>query len=251
MSVLQTISRIANRNSPTILTVVGTVGVFATAVLTGKATLEAAEKIRHLEKTVDRPLTNAEIVEVSWRYFIPPIMLAIGTSAAIIGVNAIHAKRTTALLSAYSITDTAFREYRSKVSDIIGEKRELAMREEIAADQIRKNPPPENRETIIIGSGTVLCYEVSTGRYFWSDMERIRQAQNTINARIIHDMSASQNEFYSLIGIPETPLGDQLGWNLDHMMEIVFGSELDPEGRPCLSMDYRIAPCTNYYKFNF
>ena len=250
MSVLKAISTIVTRNAPTILTVVGTAGVFATAVLTGKATLEAAEKVKHLEKTVERKLTKMEIVEVSWRYFLPPAILAVGTCAAIIGVNSIHTKRATALLSAYTITDTAFREYQHKVADILGDKRELAMREEIASDHIRKNPPPENRETIIIGSGTVLCLEVSTGRYFWSDMERIRQAQNTINHRIIHDMSASQNEFYSLIGIPETPLGDQLGWNLDNLMEIVFGSDLDPEGRPCLSMDYRVSPKTNYYKLH-
>ena len=250
MSVLQTISSIANRNAPTILTVVGTAGVFATAVLTGKATLEAADKIRKLENTIDRPLTKVEIIQVSWRYFIPPAMLAIGTSAAIIGMHSIHMKRATALLSAYSITDTAFREYQSKVANVLGEKKEHALREEIAAEQIRKNPPPENRETIVIGSGTVLCLEVSTGRYFWSDMEKIRQAQNTINARIIHDMSASQNEFYSLIGIPQTPVGDQLGWNIDSMMDIVFGSELDPDGKPCLSVDYRVAPRSDYYKLH-
>lgn len=250
MSVLSTISSIANRNAPTILTVVGTIGVFATAVLTGKATLEAAEKVRHIERTVERPLTKVEIIEVSWRYFIPPAMLAIGTTAAIIGMHNIHSKRATALLSAYSITDTAFREYQHKVANILGDKKEHSLREEIAAEQIRKNPPPENRETVIIGNGTVLCLEVTTGRYFWSDYERIRKAENTINAQLIHEMSASQNEFYSLIGIPQTSVGDLLGWNVDHLMEIVFGCELDPDNKPCLSIDYRVSPRTDYYKLN-
>lgn len=250
MSILQTISSIANRNAPTILTVVGTIGVFATAVLTGKATLEAADRVRNLEKNIDSRLTKIEILEVSWRYFIPPAMMAIGTSAAIIGMHSIHAKRATALLSAYSITDTAFREYQSKVAGVLGEKKEYALREEIAADQIRKNPPPENHETIIIGDGTVMCLEVSSGRYFWSDIETIRKAQNTINSRIFHDMSASMNEFYSLIGIPQTPVGDQLGWNVDHEMDIIFGAALDPKNRPCLSMDYRIAPRTDYYNLH-
>jgi hypothetical protein len=250
MSVLNTISSIANRNAPTILTVVGTIGVFATAVLTGKATLEAAEKVRHVEKTVERRLTNVEIIEVSWRYFIPPAMLAIGTTAAIIGMHSIHAKRATALLSAYSITDTAFREYQHKVTDILGDKKERTLREEIAADQIRKNPPPENREVIIIGNGTVMCLEISTGRYFWSDYESIRKAENTINAQLIHEMSASQNEFYSLIGIPQTSIGDMLGWNVDHLMEITYGCELDPDHKPCLAIDYRVAPRTDYYKLH-
>lgn len=250
MHVLQAVSNIVNRNAPTILTVAGTAGVFATAILTGKATLEAADKVRHVEKTIERSLTTVEILEVSWRYFIPPVVLAIGTTSAIIGLNSIHTKRATALLSAYSITDTAFREYQSKVAGVLGEKKERSLREEIAADQIRKNPPPENRETIIIGSGDVLCLEVTTGRYFWSDMEKIRQAENTINRRLINDMSASQNEFYSLIGIPQTSLGDQLGWNVDQMMEIIFGSALDPKGQPCLSIDYRVAPRTDYYKLN-
>lgn len=250
MSVLQTVSGIVNRNAPTILTIVGTVGVFATAVLTGKATLEAAEKVRHIEKTVERPLTKVEIIEVSWRYFIPPAMLAVGTVAAIIGMHSIHSRRATALLSAYSITDTAFREYQHKVATILGDKKEHSLREEIAAEQIRKNPPPENREVIIIGNGTVMCLEVSTGRYFWSDYESIRRAENTINAQLIHEMSASQNEFYSLIGIPQTSIGDMLGWNVDNLMEIVYGCELDPDKKPCLSIDYRVAPRTDYFNLH-
>lgn len=250
MNVLQTISNVVNKNAPTILTVVGTAGIFVTAVLTGKATLEAADRVKHVERSIDRPLTKLEIIEVSWKYFIPPVIIAVGTSAAVIGMHSIHSKRAAALFSAYSITDTAFREYQSKVANVLGEKKERSLREEIAADQIRKNPPPENRETVVIGSGTVLCLETTTGRYFWSTMEKILQAQNTINARIIHDMYASQNDFYSLIGIPTTSLGDQLGWNIDAMMEIVFGSELDPENRPCLSVDYRVAPRSDYYKFH-
>lgn len=250
MNVLQTISGVVNRNSPTILTVAGVVGVFATAVLTGKATLEAADKVRHIERSIDRQLTVVEVIEVSWRYFVPPAMLAIGTTAAIVGMHSIHTKRASALLSAYTITDTAFREYQSKVTDVLGEKKERGLREEIAAEQIRKNPPPENREMVFIGSGDVLCLETATGRYFWSTMEKIKQAQNTINARIIHNMYASQNEFYTLIGIPGTTLGDQLGWNVDSMMEVVFGSELDPDDKPCLAVDYRIAPRSDYYKLH-
>lgn len=249
MNVLRTIASFTDRNSPVLLTVAGTVGIFATAILTGKATLEAADKVRRLETNIDRPLTKVEILEVSWRYFIPPAMVALGTTAAVIGMHNIHTKRATALLSAYTITDTALREYQSKVVNVLGEKKERALREEIAAEKIRENPPV-NRETVIIGRGDVLCVETTTMRYFWSDMEKIRQAQNTINARIIHDMYASQNDFYNLIGIPTTTLGDQLGWNVDSMMEVVFGSELDPEGKPCLAIDYRVSPRSDYWKLH-
>lgn len=250
MNVLQAVSNIVNRNAPVILTVVSTAGVFATAVLAGKATLEASDRVRELEKHIDRDLSIREIVEVSWKYYIPTAILAVSTSAAIIGMHSIHTKRATALFSAYTLTDTAFKEYQSKVSGVLGEKKERALREQIAAEQIKKSPPPENRETVVIGNGTVLCLETSTGRYFWSTVEKILQAQNTINARIIHDMYASQNDFYSLIGLPTTTLGDQLGWTIDAMMEVVFGSELDPENRPCLAVDYRISPRSDYYKLH-
>lgn len=250
MNALQTISNIASRNAPTILTVAGSIGVFATAILTGKATLEAADRVRHLEKTVERPLTKKEIVEVSWRYFIPPAMLAVGTTAAIVGMHSIHTKRAAALLSAYSLTDTAFREYQAKVADVLGERKERAVREQVAADKITNNPPPDNREAVLLGNGTVLCYESTTGRYFWSDKETIRRAENDINARIIHDMYVSQNEFYSLIGLPATESGDLLGWNIDSMLEIVYGSALDQKGVPCMSIDYRIAPRSDYFRLH-
>ena len=250
MSALQIISKGANRNAPVILTVMGTAGIFVTAILTGKATLEAIDKVQKYEAELRSPLTKLEIVQTTWHFFIPPAIMAVGTSAAVIGMHGIHTKRATAILSAYNLTDSAFREYRSKVTNVLGERKELDIREELATDHFQKNPPPENRETVIIGEGSVLCLETATGRYFWSDMEKIKQAQNTINAQIIHNMYASQNEFYNLLGIPTTTLGDQLGWNVDALLEIVFGSELDPNGRPCLAMDYQVAPSSHYYKLH-
>ncbi len=91
---------------------------------------------------------------------------------------------------------------------------------------------------IIVGNGTVLCCELYTNRYFRSDMESLRKAQNDINAMIISDLYVTLDEFYNLIGLPYTSKSSDLGWNFDKLMELQFSTVLSEGGEPCLAFDY-------------
>ena len=69
-------------NSPVLLTSVGVAGTIATAVLTGKASFEAAKIIDEVENnpltTTDYALETKEKVELVWKLYIPPAIVGAG-----------------------------------------------------------------------------------------------------------------------------------------------------------------------------
>ena len=59
----------------------------------------------------------------------------------------------------------------------------------------------------------------------------------------------SLNDFYYEIALPETKLGDELGWHIDNgLVDLRFSSQLAEDGTPCLVIDYQIAPKYDYIK---
>lgn len=101
----------------------------------------------------------------------------------------------------------------------------------------------------ITEKGNTLCYDVVSGRYFRSDIDKIKKAENELNHRMISEMYISLNEFYYEVGLPRTSIGDELGWNIDGgLIGLEFSSQLAEDGTPCLVIDYGIAPRYEYEK---
>ena len=70
-----------------------------------------------------------------------------------------------------------------------------------------------------------------------------------MNAQLINDWYVSLNDFYELLGLPYSEMGDLLGWNMDlGLVEINFSSQLTEDQRPCLVLDYYVAPKYDFTK---
>ncbi len=220
-------------NSPEILTALGVSGVVTTSYLTAKASFEAAG---HLSEESPH-LTFKERAKMVWKCYIPAGVSGALTIGCIIGASKTHGSRTTAAVTAYSLTEKAFSEYREKVVEQVGKGKEQTIRDEIAQDHVTNNPTT-SREVIIAGTGTVLCCELFTNRYFRSDMEALRKAQNDINSRVMNDLYVTLDEFYDLVGLPYTSISSGVGWDLDKLMELKFTTVLSENGEPCLAFDY-------------
>ena len=96
---------------------------------------------------------------------------------------------------------------------------------------------------VITGKGEVLCYDAISGRYFKSDVDKIRKAENILNKKLMNDMYCSLNDFYDLVGLPFTQLGFELGWNVnDSLVEIEFSTQLSEDDIPCVVVDYSVTP---------
>lgn len=245
------------RKAPEILTGIGIAGMATTVVLAVKATPKAMELIEQRELEIAerddtdiRNLTAIETVKTAWKPYVPALLTGLGSTACLIGGISVSARRTAALATAYKISETALSEYKEKMIEVVGEKKAQAIKEKIDGEKLEKDPVSK-REIIITEKGNTLCYDMLSGRYFKSDIEKIKKAVNEINRQLTYDFYVSLNEFYDELGLPDTKLGGELGWNLDDgLVEPSFSSQIADDGTPCIVLDYNVAPRYNYYKFN-
>jgi Family of unknown function (DUF6353) len=246
---LNNVGQFTKQNSPTILSAVAVGGVVATAILAVRATPKAVRRIEQLEDHGELRVSRTEKVKETWTLYIPAGLSGLATVGCIIGANAIGTRRNAALLAAYTLVDSTFREYKDKVVEKLGEAREQhEIGDSIMQDRIDKNSP--SSEVIIMAGGDQLCYDSLTGRYFKSDIETLRRAENEINRRIIAgDMYASQNEFYEQVKLPNVDIGDELGWNIDNPIKLIFSSHLNEcSGEPALAVRYEKLPVRDFGK---
>ena len=231
---------VISRNSPAILTGFGCAGVLTTAILTGRATLRASEILKM--EAPDEQLPATEIVKLTWKVFIPPVLVGASSIACIIGANTINTHRNAALAALYSLSETAFREYKEKVVEEIGRNKELKVRDSIAQDRVTTNPVGD-RTIIFTGNGEVLCYDALCDRYFKSSAEKIRQQVLELNEDLRNEMWLDLNDLYYAIGLPSTKLGNQVGFDIDKgYIQVDYTGTLTPEGQPCLSIDMTVYP---------
>lgn len=239
------VEKYAIDNSPSILTGIAAVGTVATAYLTGTATVKATRILnREMPADVDRFQDKVKLV---WMEYIPPVIAGAFTITCIIGANKIGSRRAAAVAAAYSLSEKAFVEYKEKVLEKIGDKKEQKVRDEIAQDRVDKDPVT-TREVIITGNGDVMCYDSLTGRYFLSNMESIRKAENEINKQILDFGYASLSEFYDKIGLSPTAFSEEVGWKYEGMLEVQFSTVISDDGKPCISIQYMTAPVRNYFR---
>lgn len=247
------------KHSPEILTGIGIAGMVTTTILAVKATPKALRLIEEEKKQVakDFGMSSSNTVKLSagdtfkatWKCYIPAAITGVTSIACLIGASSVHLKRNTALAAAYKISETALVEYKEKVVETIGEKKEKKIRDALAKDKLTK-APAETTSVIITGNGETLCMDYYTGRKFKSDIEKIKKAVNEINRRMTYDHYASVNDFYSEIGLEGIGLGNELGWNLDGgLLEIYPSAQLDSDGTPCLVITFNIEPKYEFDKF--
>lgn len=241
----KTATKAVSDNSPAILTGFAVAGTFTTALFTAKASSRAT--LRLLELDYDGDFTPKEQVQATWRFYIPAVSMGVATTACILGAHSIHTRRNAAIMTAYSLTDKAFQEYKEKIVETIGEKKEGEARDAISKDRLDSTPLNKG-DVVVLNSGRSLCYDEVTGRYFKSDMETIRRAVNNINQQCNNEAYASQNDFYREIGLDPIAIGEELGWRSDHHLDIRFTSHISGDGEPCLALDYRVGPIRGYYK---
>ena len=241
--------RSISKHSPEILTGIGIAGMITSTVLAVKATPKAVQIIEEEKKEKEtEKLPPKDIVKITWKCYIPSAVTCAASVACLIGARSVQSKRTAALATAYKLSETALNDYREKVIETIGEKKEKTIRDEVAKEQVKRDPV-STREIILTEKGNTLCYDVISGRYFKSDIDKIKRAENELNKKLLSEMYLSLNEFYDALGLKPTSLGNELGWNLDDgLIDIHFSSQIADNDTPCVVVDYHIAPRYGYEK---
>ena len=195
-----------HRHSSTILTCIGGAGVVATAVLAVKATPKALKRLDEAKEEKGEDLTKLETVKVAGPAYIPSILVGASTIACIFGANALNKRKQAALMSAYALLNTSFREYKNKVSELYGEEATDNVKTEIAKDRYEETD-------VTVEDDKQLFYDSFSGRYFNSTLADVQRAEYQVNRDLVMRDYVSLSEFYEHLGIPTIPSDKELGWS--------------------------------------
>lgn len=244
------------RNSSTILTCVGAVGVVATAVMAVKATPKVLTLIENAKEEKGEELTKWETVKIAGPSYIPAVITGAATVACIFGANVISQRQQATLMSAYALLDSSYKEYKNKVDELYGEEAGKRIREEIAKDKYAGDGS-------LTDDSKELFYDFYSGRYFESTKEAVMQSQYETNRKLFVNCAVGLNEYYELVGLETLPEYEDIGWACGQMDEmywhpwIEFGheemtidSDLDGyEGLECTVIYLPMEPVMGYLEY--
>jgi hypothetical protein len=168
-------------------------------------------------------LTKLEVVRVAGPTYIPTIAMGVGTLACIFGANVLNKNQQAAMVSAYALLDSSYKDYKKKVEELYGEEADRQVVEAIAKDKY------DEEESVESSDNTQLFYDEFSGRYFESTMEKVIAAEYAINRKISLWGGADLNEFYEALDIPQVDYGKYLGWSSGYLMESIWCDWLDFE----------------------
>lgn len=228
----------AGKNAPIILIGCGIAGFIATAVTTHRAAVKATKVIEEQELK-----TPKEKIKGTWKYYVTPTLLGVGSAAFIIAGTVQHQRRLAALAALCSASETALKEFKEGAHKMLGDSKSEKLQDAIAGDKIENNPPSDEIISKAMDNGKTLCYDMFLGRPFLSSIDDIKRAMNDLNSSIIHSEAVSLNEWYAELDSDLVSFGDNVGWDVDNLIDINFSSKLY-KNTPIVAVSFKNNPKT-------
>lgn len=202
------ITSFLKKNAGAILTVIGAVGVVATAVMSAKATPKAIELLEEAEAEKGEELTLTEKVLTAAPAYIPSAGIGVATLVCIFGANVLTMKQQATLASAYALLNRSYATYKQKAGEFYGDDANAKICTAVAEEQRTKSKFEPSDEKLTF-------YLMDCDRYFESTKEEVLSAEYHFNRNFILRGYANLNELYEFLGLPKTEEGEQLGWSID------------------------------------
>lgn len=242
-----------NQKSSGILTGLALVGLCVTVYKAYKAGPVIKSIIEEKKKDLrdtdpEDKKTKNKVVKEAVKEVVPvvaPVVVGtVLTSACILGSNTISSKKIAVLSAGYTLAEKSLDDLNGKMKEVLGEKKAREVKDAIVADKMKEAGPVNESKVIITGNGDVLCKDLYSGRYFRSNADRIGRAIRELSADCQSEMYVELNDLYTLLGIPNIPLGSDLGWTVDDLVRgelpITISAQISEDGQPCLCLDYDI-----------
>ena len=247
-TVYLSLKEVIKANSTTIMIGAGIVTMGCACVLGAKNAIKANELLKAKKEELEtEKLTVEQTVKTVWKECVPPVLLFGAGAGLILAGHKIDIRKGAAFAAAYTISETAKKELEEAAVEVIGEKKFDEIKSKVNEKVLEKDPIGEDKPVIVTGTGNTLCYDKISGRYFESNIERIKAIINELNKRLLDEGYVRLNDFYDYFPeLDEIAIGDDLGWQTDKgLIEADFDAKIAKDGRPCIVIDFRIQP-----KFN-
>ena len=236
------------KHEPEILMGMGISGLIFSTVWAVRATFKASKAIRDYKESKQiEKLTSKEIFKLTWRHYLPVVASTALSIPCVIAGNRVSNKRYAALATAYTISEAALHEYQESTREIVGEKKARQIQENIDAKKIEDTYKGTN-QIILTGNGESLFFEPLSGRYFKSNWNDIAKIANELNSTALSDVNGqiTLNEWFNRLGLEDTTLGDEIGWQLRNgprdLIDIEISSHITKDNVPCGAISYKKEP---------
>lgn len=249
MSNLLTKSQVfLKRNSGTILTCVGAVGVVATTVTAVKATPKAVLLLEKAKKEKGEELTKLEVVKIAGPSYIPAAIIGASTLACIFGANVLNKHSQASVMSAYALVNGAYKDYKSKVDELYGKDAGAQVRAGIAKDKYEDQPIKS------VDDGDMLYYDFYSGRYFEATPAQVKTAEYELNRKLTMDDCAYLNEWYYLLDLEPLEHGLDFGWSTCANSDMYWQTWVDfhhekvvmDDGLECIIVSFNQEPYADF-----
>lgn len=247
-TICSSLKEVIKANSTTIMIGFGVVTMGAACVLGAKNAIKANELIKERKEVTGKEnLSAKETIETVWKECLPPALLFATGAGLVLAGHKIDIRKSAAFAAAYTISETAKKELEDAAVEMIGEKKFNEIKSKVNEKVLEKDPITDDKPVIVTGTGNTLCYDKISGRYFESNIERIKAIINELNKRLLDEGYVRLNDFYDYFPeLDEIAIGDDLGWQTDKgLIEANFDAKIAKDGRPCIVIDFRVQP-----KFN-
>ena len=171
------------RHAPSILTGVG-IGGFITATV--MAVRETPKYYEERTATGEEKLPiKDEALLVGKHYW--PAAIVVGTSAAcVLLANRMNLQRQAALAAACSVSETMLKNYKAKVTEVLGPKEEQKqISHAIHSDYNKEHEEEIKQHQELYPIRTQIIRDEYSGTYFYLTVEDVREAVNVFNGRLI------------------------------------------------------------------
>lgn len=241
------IKKFLNKNSNIIAAAAAIGGVASVAYFAARDTRKADQillraQVKAMEEGTTIPKRASEKFAVTWKCYIPTAISMGVTVSSILALNYLGERRVAAASAAVALSEAAFSNYRNKVIERLGDE-EAEVYKSAKAEPLQKRT---ESTMVIVGDDDVLFMDEHSGRYFRSNVTKIREAVNETNAEIFNSVYVSLADFYDRIGLEPTPESDEIGWNSDCLMAVSFEPIMAENNKPALLMSYDARPFGGY-----
>ena len=227
------VSAKAQQNSPHILFGAGIVLMGATVVTACAATLKVEKVLDEHKQHVDWADQNAENEKIDPRkekavayavtarkltvLYGPSVILGVSSVVCLTQSHRIMNKRNAALTAAYAGLDKAFKKYRERVSDEIGEDREREIYADVQSTtrKVDGKKVVEKRVSGKGGSPYARFFDEHNRNWASNGDYRVgflRLQQNWLNDQLNAKGIVFLNEAYDILGLEKTEAGQYVGW---------------------------------------
>lgn len=206
--------RFGRKYLPSFLTGAGVICLLATGYFGYKAGKEV-QLSKEMFKEADLwPDDKLEQFKLTWRSYLPLILVGGAGVACIIGSQAMNLSKQAALASAITLWRGNYEELENKIREKFGDGAANDIKQEIINNRVKKSPPP--KELLDSKDDKMLCYEPYSKQYFRASKEQLLWAELTANKIFQQQSRVMLNDILRLFpDCKPCPLGEEIGWFMD------------------------------------